>query len=135
MSRLSTAKKFLIMAFFSLCFFVTPVLLFAQTNTTTTPSGAGGKDVTITLDDPLGAKGTITDLVAKILDMVVLLMSPIVVVMILYAGFLFVSARGNAEKLSSAKNALMYAIIGAALVLGAKGIALAIQYTVVNLAN
>ena len=106
-----------------------------NTNTTTAPSGSGGTDVTITLDDPLGAKGTITDLVAKILDAVILLMSPVVVMMILYAGFLFVSARGNAEKISSAKNALMYAVMGAALVLGAKGIAIAIQYTVVNLAN
>ncbi len=55
--------------------------------------------------------------------------------MLLYSGFLFVLARGNAEKLGEAKKALMYTLIGAAIVLGAKGLATIIENTVVNLAG
>ncbi len=83
------------------------------------------------IDNPLGDQnGTLEDFIANVLDAVVLLLSPVVVVMLLYSGLLFVLARGNTEKLGTAKTALMYTLIGAAVVLGAKGFALVIQNTV-----
>jgi hypothetical protein len=49
---------------------------------------------------------------------------------IIYCGFLFVTAQGNSEKLKKAKQALLYTIVGAALLLGSLVITRAIQGTV-----
>jgi hypothetical protein len=58
---------------------------------------------------------------------------PIVALAIIYCGFLFVEARGNSEKLTKAKDSLMYTLIGAALLLGAWAIAQLISNTVFQL--
>jgi len=55
---------------------------------------------------------------------------PIVALAIVYSGFLFVFARGNTEKLTSAKKTLMYTLIGAAILLGSWAIAKLISTTV-----
>ncbi len=55
---------------------------------------------------------------------------PILALAIIYAGFLFVVARGNSEKLQKAKDALLYTIIGGAILLGAWAIAEMIEATV-----
>lgn len=91
-------------------------------------SGAGAGNQ-FQLQNPLSSS-TIQDFMIKILDAVVLILTPVVVIMLLWAGFLFVTAQGNPEKLKKAKNALLYTLIGAAIVLGAKGFALAIGTTI-----
>jgi hypothetical protein len=53
--------------------------------------------------------------------------------MIVYVGFLFVAAQGNAEKISSARSALVWTIIGGLLLLGASAIELVIEATVKTL--
>ena len=52
------------------------------------------------------------------------------VLAVIYAGFLFVKAQGNSGELEIAKNALLYTVIGGALLLGAFVIATAIKQTV-----
>ena len=106
---------------------------------TTTGGGATGgsggvKDAvpvdtsTFHLSNTLGVT-TIQDLLAKIINAMVLIATPIIVIMLIYSGFLFVQASGNEEKLGKAKTTLMYTLIGAAVILGAKGISFAIQNT------
>lgn len=56
--------------------------------------------------------------------------SVIVVMMIIWAGFLFVTAQGNESKLADAKKAFTYSIIGALILLGAWVIANALVGTV-----
>ncbi|MCX6757578.1 MAG: pilin [Candidatus Nomurabacteria bacterium] len=58
---------------------------------------------------------------------------PVIVLAIVYSGFLFVSASGNSEKLKKAKDAFMYTIIGAAILLGAWALAQVISETVLAL--
>lgn len=58
---------------------------------------------------------------------------PFIAIMIIYSGLLFVSGRGNPEKMKQAKQTLMYTLIGAAVVLGAFVISKAIQATVSQL--
>ncbi len=58
---------------------------------------------------------------------------PIVALAIIYCGFLFVFARGNSEKLTKAKDALLWTLIGAAVLLGAWAIATMISSTVLAL--
>ena len=58
---------------------------------------------------------------------------PVVALAIIYSGFLFVFARGNTEKLGTAKKALTYSLIGAAILLGSWAIAQLISDTVLAL--
>jgi Type IV secretion system pilin len=58
-----------------------------------------------------------------------------VVIGIIYSGFLFVSARGNAEELGKAKRAITYTVIGAALVLGAWAFSVGIANTINTIVN
>jgi hypothetical protein len=74
------------------------------------------------LQNPLRVN-TIGELLTAILNIIIVLALPIVVFFIIYAGFLFVTARGNDDKLTNAKRALLYAVIGGVLVLGAVAIA------------
>ena len=82
------------------------------------------------LDNPIDGSDDLPSFVVTIAKALVILLTPLVVIMVLYSGFLFVTARGNAEKLGSAKDALLYTLIGAAIVLGAEGFATIIQNTV-----
>lgn len=90
----------------------------------------------ITLDtgitNPLGSSGpsTIPEFIKAIIDVVLIIGIPILTLAIIYAGFLFVKAQGNAEELKVAKNTLLYTVIGGALLLGAFVIASAIGQTV-----
>src|SRR3989338_122668 len=58
---------------------------------------------------------------------------PVIALAIVYSGFLFVEARGNAEKLNKAKKALLYTMVGAAILLGSWAIAKLISETVLAL--
>ena len=58
---------------------------------------------------------------------------PIAIMFILWSGFLFVSARGNEEQIKTAKKTFTWAIIGTAILLGAKVIAVGIQNTMLSL--
>jgi len=54
----------------------------------------------------------------------------VLIMMLVYVGFLFVAARGNSEKLQGAKSALVWTVIGGLILLGATSIQLVIQGTV-----
>lgn len=73
---------------------------------------------------------TISGFLDAMLGAVVTIAGPIVVLMLVYSGFLFVSAQGNPEKLAIAKKAIMWTIIGAAVVLGAFVLSSAIEGTI-----
>ena len=53
-----------------------------------------------------------------------------VILAIIYAGFLLVTARGNETKLATGKQALMWAVIGGAVVLGAWALSVGIASTI-----
>ncbi len=99
-------------------------------------SGAGPTAFRIKIDNPFncGANCTLVTFVNKIIDDLVLPIGAVIaVLMVMYAGFLFVTAGGNSSKIDKAKEALLYAVIGAAVLLGAKLISTAIQGTITQL--
>lgn len=123
-----------------------PVILLAQTGGTNTGGSTGGTNAPtsigykINIPSPLsfcdsnGTGCTIPTLIGVIIDKVVIPIGGIVaVLMIMYAGFLFVTAQGDTAKIKKARDALLYAAIGAAILLGAKLMATAIQGTVSQL--
>lgn len=60
-----------------------------------------------------------TELIGRLAGLLARIGVVVVAVVLVYAGFLFVSAQGNEEKLALAKRAFFWAVVGAALVLGA----------------
>lgn len=77
---------------------------------------------------------TIPEFLLVLVDLVFLIGTPIIVVFIIYSGFLFVTGGDNDAKVAKAKFVLTWTLIGAMVLLGAKAIALAIEATVLSLA-
>ena len=80
-------------------------------------------------DNPL-TFDTITGMFQAILNVLVIVSIPIVVLFIILAGFHYVTAQGNPEKIKDASKALMYGIIGGVVILGASAILSIIEETV-----
>lgn len=70
--------------------------------------------------------GTFEEVVLKIAQLLVKIGIPLASIFIVWAGFLFVTARGDPKQLETAKTTFYWTIIGAALVVGAYAIATAI---------
>lgn len=102
----------------------------ASGTATSTPDAA---TFDFSISNPVKGFDNLPDLVQELLEIVILIAIPIVAVMIIYAGYMFVTARGNETKLTTAKTTLLYVVIGATIILGAKVIATAIQGTVSSL--
>lgn len=87
------------------------------------------------IHNPLGTNGP-TDIPAfikNVLEGALKIAIPVVALAIIYSGFLFVFAMGNSEKLKKAKDALLYSLIGAAILLGSWAIANLIVTTINNI--
>lgn len=107
-----------------------PVFVFAQGGgemTIDAPIKAGTK-----IDNPISSND-IAEFVKNVLENVIKLAIPVVALAIIYSGFLFVMAQGNSEKIGAAKDALLYTVIGAAVLLGSWAIAKMISETVLKL--
>ena len=104
--------------------FLLPV--FAQIGGTDPGGPIGGTDPSSRITNPIQSN-TFGELMAKIADAAAKIGLPLVAVFMIYAGFLFVSARGNEEQLTKAKTTFFWTIIGALLVVGAFAISLAIK--------
>jgi hypothetical protein len=88
-----------------------------------------------TYENPIKIAGvaTIPDFLLALVDLVWLVGVPIIAICIIYAGFLFVTGGDNESKVAKARFVFMWTAIGAMVLLGAKGIAMAIQSTVLSL--
>lgn len=112
-------KKYI---YLTLGHFVLPVVSFAQAIDEECPDGQ--------LCNPLKGVGSLTGLIEVVLKNIILpIGSVVIVIMIIYSGFLFVTARGNSEKIEDARRTFLYVVIGAAILLGAWMIAEAISGT------
>lgn len=124
-----------------LIFFALPSSVLAQGGGGNPGGGGGGgnppagPNYRIEIPNPLrGGANDIPTLLASIINNVVLpIGSVVVVVMIIYSGFLFVTAQGSETRLATAKKSILYAVIGAAILLGATLMARAIQGTITQL--
>jgi len=81
------------------------------------------------LTNPIAAN-SLSQFLTKFLDILVQVGFPIIVLAIIYTGFLFVKAQGNPEELQTAKRAFMWTVIGALILLGASAISELVQGTV-----
>ena len=88
--------------------------------------------VSAQIRNPL-AFGTLPEFLVALLDIVILIMVPVIVVMLVYSGFLFVTAGGNVEKIKKAKTGILWTMIGAIIILGAQALSIGIEGTVDSL--
>ena len=80
-----------------------------------------------------GGISTVPEFLLALVDLVFLIAVPIIVIFIIYSGFLFVTAGDNESQIAKARFVFMWTIIGALVLLGAKAIAAAIQATILSL--
>lgn len=93
-----------------------------------------GSGQSVRIDNPIKADNII-ELFQKIIDIVMVFAVPLIVFFIIYAGFLYVTARGNEETIKKAHMALLYALIGGLLILGANVLIDIVQGTVDTIKN
>jgi len=101
------------------------------TNPAIPPTTTGGT----TLLNPLSAGTSLETLLQDILQLVVRIGVVVVVLMLVYVGFMFATARGEPAKITQAKDALLWTIVGALILLGAQAIASGIQATAQSLST
>ncbi len=71
-----------------------------------------------------------TGLVQAILKVAVYILFPVAVLFLIYSGFLFITALGNFEKLTKAKNNFLWTLVGMTLLLGAFALSTLIKGTI-----
>lgn len=59
---------------------------------------------------------SLQEFLGKILEAIVTLLYPILVLALVYSGFLFVTAQGNPQKLQKARTVLKWVIVGAVII-------------------
>ncbi|HVU06371.1 MAG TPA: hypothetical protein VHE10_01055 [Candidatus Paceibacterota bacterium] len=79
------------------------------------------------LPNPLSGVNSISDLIYKVIQVVVDISYVVVAFFLLLSGFKFITAQGSDKKLDEAKSTFFYTIIGAALVIGAQVIVSILQ--------
>lgn len=82
----------------------------------------------VTLPNPLGTGvNTVGDLLKMFVSGLVMFSTPVVILAIMYAGYLLLSAQGDPEKLIQARHTIFYALAGYAIILLADGIVIIIS--------
>ena len=98
-----------------------------------TPGTGGGSAGTPTsegvLVNPLQFD-SITGFLMAVIDVLLIIALPIILFAIIYAGFQFVTAQGDESKVSSARSALTWAVVGGVIVLGARVIISILEGTI-----
>lgn len=73
------------------------------------------------------------DFIKAIIDIIVTIGIPVAAIFLIYAGFMFVTAKGNEQQLATAKRAFVGAIIGTAILVGAQVLSNVITQTINSL--
>jgi len=133
--------KYHIIAFFLILIIFLPVLSLGQVS----GPGSGGANtnfvinITNPLKCPSGQSQNCSSflyLLTLVIDNIVMpIASVLVVLYIIYAGFTFITAQGKPQKVEEAKSRLLWALIGAGILLGARGISYVVKNTVESLTN
>lgn len=121
---MNTIFKKVLLSAVALTLVLSPVFVFAAGSGTSTPTTeVGGIKNPIKYND-LG------DFIIAIADGIAQIGFYLVVIFIIFSGFLFVKARGNEAELKKAKEAFLYTVIGAAILLGATVLANVVAGTI-----
>ncbi|HEX5456183.1 MAG TPA: TrbC/VirB2 family protein [Candidatus Saccharimonadales bacterium] len=70
--------------------------------------------------NPIPASSKLSDLLARIINFISIIVAIAAILMIIYAGFRLVTSGGSAESTKSARDTILYAVIGLVVVLFAQ---------------
>ena len=98
-------------------FLTAPVLVWADVNVPSNTVPLPNP----TISDPINA-GSIQEIANRIINFLLLLAAPIAVVMTIYAGYLFMTARDNQDQVKKARTTLLYVIIGVIILVLSKAV-------------
>jgi len=76
----------------------------------------------VSITNPISATN-FHELIESIISGVTVIISPIVIIMFILAGILYLTSAGNPERINSAKACVTYAIIGTVIAISAAGLA------------
>ena len=100
----------IIISLFLFFSFLTPLLVLAQ----------------ITIDNPLKAD-TLEDLIDNIINFIFWVATALAPLLIVIAGFYFITAAGDPGRIQTAKNIILYTVIGYGIILLSKGLILVLK--------
>jgi len=119
-------------------FFLSLTHVLAQTSSTSSSSSSstgssssttsGGGQMGV-FQNPL-AFNSLDDFLVALFDVIIKIGFPVVVLAIIWTGFLFVKAQGDETGLKEAKRAFFWTVIGALIILGAAALSALIKGTV-----
>lgn len=90
-----------------------------------------GGNTGTTLINPLGSGTSVNSFLLSILNIITTTIGPVIVVlMLVFVGFKFVTAQGEPGKITEARQMLLWTVVGALILLGAEVIAIGIKATV-----
>ena len=117
-------KKFSI-HFILLVLFILPVFAYGQAT-------GGNPSTNISIPNPArGAGNDLLSVITTLLREVVLPIAAVLVVLwIIWAGFTYLLAQGNPQKIKEAHQRLLWSLIGAGILLGAVSISAVVQTTI-----
>ena len=87
------------------------------------------------LGPPLSGVTNVSVFVSWLIGIIVTILWPAIIVFWLFVGFKFVSAQGSSEKIIEARNALLWAVVGTAIVAGAQVLKIVIEGTISSLGS
>src|SRR3989344_9005547 len=102
----------------------------ANTNTLRNPPANTNPSTDVKLINPLKGGGNLMSFLQSILDFVIKIGTVVVILMMVFVGYKFVVAQGAPDKIREARDALLWTLIGALILLGSKAIAFGIEKTV-----
>ncbi len=131
LQKIAVISGLLFAAFFCLLSVIVPPAALAQSGVSiANPSSTLNQGVNI-IQQPLGLAATdIRIIIANIIRVALGFLGIIMVVLLLYAGFLWMTAGGNEEQLTKAKGLLKNAIIGLLIVVSSYSITVFIAHLV-----
>jgi len=119
MYMLKRFRILLLAPFFITAFGLTPALASADCATPGSPAEA----IQCGTDNAAGVPGTtkspaktIDDTIANIINLISMAVGAVAVIMIIVGGFRYITSGGNQEGVKSAKNTVIYALIGLVIV-------------------
>lgn len=92
-----------------------------------TQPGGGRGSGDIRFDSPLGNYGNFQEVLGRVINGLVILATPVVVIMILWAGYQFIVSGGSPDKVTKARQTILWAVAGYGILLLASGITAIIQ--------
>lgn len=95
---------------------VAPMAVYAEANISDNLKAGSNLDPTGANTDISSGSAGVTNLISSIVNIFSLIVGMVSVVMIIFGGFRYITSGGDSGKVTSAKNTIIYAVIGLVIV-------------------